>query len=89
MKSYKYAVVGIQGFMVQDLKLTGDELIIYAIIFQFTMQPRYYWVINYDFIVAFTRLSIDTIDSILEDLKECNLIDYDGMRARAKINDEE
>lgn len=79
----KYSIltnhIGIQGWMVEELGLRGNKLIVFAIIWGFTgntkatnLLPE--WSVNYRYLEAWTGLGECMIDRILQELQADNLI---------------
>ena len=67
--------ITIQGFMVNDLKLKGNELIIFALIFGFSQDAESTFHGSLRYIREWTSLSTPAIISILRSLQEKNLIE--------------
>lgn len=79
--------VAIQGWMVEDLHLRGNKLIIFSIIWGFTGNQNNKvlldeWSVNYRYIESWTGLGEDMIDNILEELHNDNLIVWDDLSVR-------
>lgn len=71
--------VAIQGWMVEELGLRGNKLIIFAIIWGFTGNDKSAkllkeWSINYRYIEAWTGLGENMVDTIIQELKADGLI---------------
>ena len=67
--------ITIQGFMVNELKLKGNELIIFAMIFGFSQDAESTFHGSLRYIKEWTSLSTPAIISILRSLQEKNLIE--------------
>lgn len=71
-------MIAICDFMLNTLRLRGDELLVYAIIFGFTQEPEYRWKINRDYISKKLGLTEAAIDAICDSLVEKDLIAFDN-----------
>ena len=69
-KSY----ITIQGWMVSELGLSGNELIVYALIFGFSQDGKSEFVGSYNYISGFTGLSRQTAVKVVERLEKRGLI---------------
>jgi hypothetical protein len=69
-------MIVILDFMVTDLRLRGDHLLVFAIIYGFTQIPNSMWQLNYDYISKFLGLNETTIDGILDDLCDKDYIKF-------------
>lgn len=85
--------IAIQGWMVDELCLRGNKLLIFAIIWGFTGNIKSSkrldeWSVNYRYIEAWTGLGESMIDIILEELKSDDLIElnYDKTTVRVSKN---
>ena len=67
--------ITIQGFMVNDLKLKGNELIIFALIFGFSQDAESTFHGSLRYIREWTNLSTPAIIAILKSLQSKNLIE--------------
>lgn len=65
-------------FMLTTLRLRGDELLVYAIIFGFTQEPEYRWEFNQGYISKKLGLTDAAIDAICDSLVEKDLIAFDN-----------
>ena len=71
-------MIGICDFMLTTLRLRGDELLVYAIIYGFTQEPGYRWKFNKGYISKKIGLTEDAIDAICDNLVERDLIAFDN-----------
>ena len=71
-------MIVICDFMLTTLRLRGDELLVYAIIFGFTREPECRWKINRDYISKKLGLTEAAIDAICDSLVEKDLIAFDN-----------
>lgn len=72
----------IKGWMVEELGLRGNKLIIFAIIWGYTgnfkaQNIRNEWTINYRYIEAWTGLGEYMVDRIISELSNDGLISWD------------
>ena len=79
----RYSCVCIFGFMVQELQLRGDELLLYAYVFAMTQMPDTYCVLDYRKISDSIGLSYVAIDVQLRHLEDKGLIEVKNKQARA------
>lgn len=87
----KYSIlknhIAIQGWMVEDMHLRCNKLIIFAIIWGFTGNQKSTnlldkWTINYRYIEAWTGLSENMTDIILIELEQAGYIEIDDCAVR-------
>lgn len=71
-------MIVICDFMLTTLRLRGDELLVYAIIFGFTQEPECRWKFNKDYISEKLGLTEAAIDAICDNLVEKDLIAFDN-----------
>ena len=84
-------IIGICGFMVKNLKLRNEELIIYAYVYQLTQYTDAVCLIDYELISDWTGLKISVIKNIIKKMiKDGILISVDGIKSvYAKARDDE
>ena len=91
----KYSIennhIAIQGWMVEDLGLRGNKLIIFAIIWGFTGNTKSKsilneWTINYRYIEAWTGLGEYMVDRIIDELSSDRLIVSDNYVVHVEEN---
>ena len=73
-------MIVICDFMLEDMRLRGDELLVYAIIYGFTQEPERRWLINREYISKKLGLTEQAIDAITDNLCEKDLIAFDNPR---------
>lgn len=87
----KYSIVnshiGVQGWMVEDLHLRGNKLLIFAIIWGFTGNLKSNkrleeWTVNYRYIESWTGLGEDAVDVILVELSDSGFITIENCTVR-------
>jgi hypothetical protein len=71
-------MIVICDFMLTTLRLRGDELLVYAIIFGFTQEPECRWGFNTDYISKKLGLTEAAIDAICDSLVDKDLITFDN-----------
>lgn len=71
-------MIVICDFMLATLRLRGDELLVYAIIFGFTQEPERRWEFNTGYISKKLGLTEAAIDAICDSLAEKDLIAFDN-----------
>ena len=71
-------MIVICDFMLTTLRLRGDELLVYAIIFGFTQEPKCRWEFNSDYISKKLGLTEAAIDAICDSLVGKDLIAFDN-----------
>lgn len=72
-------MIVICDFMLTTLRLRGDELLVYAIIFGFTQEPERRWkFFNNDYISKKLGLTDAAIDAICDSLVGKDLIAFDN-----------
>ena len=71
-------MIVIYDFMLTTLRLRGDELLVYAIIFGFTREPECRWKINRDYISKKLGLTEAAIDAICDSLVEKDVIGFEN-----------
>ena len=64
----------IQGWMVTDLELTGNELITYAVIYGFCRDGQSWYKLSQDFVAKWTGITTRGLRKILTNLKEKGLL---------------
>ncbi|MBR0099443.1 MAG: helix-turn-helix domain-containing protein, partial [Treponema sp.] len=74
MREERDFFINIQGFMIRELKLKGNELIVYALIHGFTQDGQSYFYGSIKYIMESTNLSKETVISVLQSLVKKNLI---------------
>lgn len=91
----KYSIlnnhIAIQGWMVEELGLRGNKLLIFAIIWGFTGNLKSAnklenWSVNYRYIESWTGLGEYMIDVILHELSDDHLINWDAANCIAHVN---
>lgn len=75
MKNDNYFTV--QGFMVNDLKLSGTELMTYAIIYGFSQDGESWFKGSRPYIASCMNVSLPTVDKALKGLESKGLIIHD------------
>ena len=73
-------MIVICDFMLKNLRLRGDELLVYAIIYGFTQEEERRWMINTNYISEKLGLTEATIDAITDSLCDKDLIGFDNPR---------
>ena len=66
--------ITIQGFMVTDLRLKGNELLIYAIIYGFSQDGESSFCGSRNYLAKWCNISLPTVDSTLKSLCDKKLI---------------
>jgi hypothetical protein len=66
--------------MLKNLRLRGDELLVYAIIYGFTQEEERRWMIDTNYISEKLGLTEATIDAITDSLCDKDLIGFDNPR---------
>lgn len=75
MKVKEDTYVNIQAFMVNDLKLSGNELIIYACIYGFSQDGESWFTGSRSFLAGWCQASKSTVSRNLEKLCKAGLVD--------------
>jgi hypothetical protein len=70
-------MIVICDFMLKNLRLRGDELLVYAIIYGFTQEEERRWMIDTNYISEKLGLTEATIDAITDSLCDKDLIGFD------------
>lgn len=83
MKSDNYIVV--LGWMINELNLTGNDLLVYALIYGFSQDGESQYTGGRTYISKSLNISIRTVSRILSDLEDRNLIkketaEYNGVK---------
>ena len=67
--------INIQGFMVTDLGLSGDQLLIYAIIYGFSQIEGKYYSADLEYMANWIQATESTVISLLESLENQGLLE--------------
>lgn len=73
LNSLNYVLI--QGFMIKDLKLKGNELLVYAIIYGFSQDGEGSFYGSRSYLAEWCNVSLPTVDSALKSLCEKGLIE--------------
>ena len=73
-------MITICDFMLDILRLRGDELLVYAIIWGFTQEEERRWTFNTNYISDKLGLTEAAIDAICDSLCDKDLIGFDNPR---------
>lgn len=93
----KYSILknhlAIQGWMVEELNLRGNKLLIFSIIWGFTGNHKSQiilkeWTVNYRYIESWTGLGEFMIDVILQELADDGLIIFDKESCSAHVTED-
>jgi len=90
MKISNNNYITIQGWMVNDLQLTGNELLLYALIYGFTQDEKTEYSASIHYMTGWLGVSKNTILRLLITLEDKNLIfriTENGKMNRYKISD--
>lgn len=73
IKNENYVII--QGFMISELKLKGNELLVYAIIYGFSQDGESVFSGSRNYLASWCNVSLPTIDNALKSLRDKGLIE--------------